>query len=270
MGKVSVILGGGSGMGFETAKFLPKDRTIVLAGRTASKLEHAADELASLGIDAVTHTADTSSRESIRALAEYAASLGTIANVINAAGLSPAMAEAEKIVRVNALGTVYVNQEFSRLMEKGSAILDISSNSAYALPNFIIPRRSYPLAETDEDLFVQKVVKRSQLARTPYEKRGFAYAISKHFVVWYARKSAFGLGPRGIRVSSLSPGLVSTGMGEREAEAGHQMIERAAEHRMGTPAELGFAIASCADERNGYLAGVDVLVDGGSTTRTWH
>lgn len=115
-------------------------------------------------------------------------------------------------------------------MEKGSAILDISSNSAYALPNFIIPRRSYPLAETDEDLFVQKVVKRSQLARTPYEKSGFAYAISKNFVVWYARKSAFGLGPRGIRVSTLSPGLVSTGMGEREAEAGHQMIERAAEH----------------------------------------
>ena len=34
---------------------------------------------------------------------------------------------------------------------------------------------------------------------------------------------------------------------------------------MGTPDELGFAIATVADERNGYLAGVDVLVDGGST-----
>ncbi len=39
----------------------------------------------------------------------------------------------------------------------------------------------------------------------------------------------------------------------------------AAEKRMGTPEELGFAIATVADERNGYLAGVDVLVDGGST-----
>ena len=35
--------------------------------------------------------------------------------------------------------------------------------------------------------------------------------------------------------------------------------------RMGKPEELGFAIASLADERNGYLAGVDVLCDGGST-----
>ena len=34
---------------------------------------------------------------------------------------------------------------------------------------------------------------------------------------------------------------------------------------MGTPDEPGFAIASVADERNGYLAGVDVLVDGGCT-----
>jgi hypothetical protein len=33
---------------------------------------------------------------------------------------------------------------------------------------------------------------------------------------------------------------------------------------MGTPAELGFAIASIADERNGYLCGIDVLIDGGA------
>lgn len=30
-------------------------------------------------------------------------------------------------------------------------------------------------------------------------------------------------------------------------------------------AALGFAIATIADQRNGYLAGVDVLIDGGST-----
>ncbi len=42
------------------------------------------------------------------------------------------------------------------------------------------------------------------------------------------------------------------------------MLRTTAEGRMGTPEELGFAIASVADERNGYLAGVDILVDGGS------
>ena len=37
------------------------------------------------------------------------------------------------------------------------------------------------------------------------------------------------------------------------------------EERMGKPEELGYALATVADERNGYLAGVDVLCDGGST-----
>lgn len=67
------------------------------------------------------------------------------------------------------------------------------------------------------------------------------------------------------RVCSLSPGLIATDMGNLEAKEGGSLLETAAEKRMGTPEELGFAIASVADERNGYLAGVDVLVDGGST-----
>jgi len=54
-------------------------------------------------------------------------------------------------------------------------------------------------------------------------------------------------------------------MGKLEKEEGGRMLFQAAEKRMGKPEELGYAIATVADERNGYLAGVDVLVDGGST-----
>lgn len=42
------------------------------------------------------------------------------------------------------------------------------------------------------------------------------------------------------------------------------MIRSSAEHCMGTPAEQGYALAALADERNGYLDGVDILCDGGS------
>ena len=41
MANVCVITGGGSGMGLEAAKFMPKDKIIVLSGRTVSKLENA-------------------------------------------------------------------------------------------------------------------------------------------------------------------------------------------------------------------------------------
>ena len=98
---------------------------------------------------------------------------------------------------------------------------------------------------------------------------GFAYTLSKKFVVWYAQKCAHEYAKKGIRVVSVSPGLIETDMGTREVEAwdyAKEMIENTCEHRMGTAAEMGFTIAMIADERNGYLRGIDVLVDGGAST----
>lgn len=266
MANVCVITGGGSGMGLEAAKFMPKDKIIVLSGRTMQKLENAVAELKALGFEAYAKTCDTSDRESVKELAAFAASLGEVKNVINSAGVSPAMkGTPETILRINALGTVYINQEFSKVMSAGSVIVDVSSNSAYILPSFIIPKKVYPLAETDEELFVKKLVKKSSMPKDEYQKKGFAYSLSKNFVVWYAKKCAFEYGVKGIRVVSLSPGLIATDMGNLEKEDGGMLIPFSAEERMGKPEELGFALAMVADERNGYLAGVDVLCDGGST-----
>lgn len=85
-----------------------------------------------------------------------------------------------------------------RVMGAGSVIVDVASNSAYALPKILVSEKIYRLAELDENTFVQRMLGRANLARGEYEK-------------------------------------------------------------------AGFALATLADERNGYLAGVDVLVDGGCT-----
>ena len=265
MAKVCVITGGGSGMGLEAAKFMPKDKIIVLSGRTEAKLKKAVAELSALGFEAYAKTCDTSKRESVKALVSYAVSLGEVKTVINSAGLSPAMADPVTIVRVNALGTVYMTEEFSKVMKKGSVIVDVASNSAYVLPKFLINKKVYALADQDEEKFVAKIVKKAKLAKGDYQRSGFAYALSKNFVVWYAKKCAFDYGPKGIRVVSLSPGLIATDMGNLEAKDGGMLIGFSTEERMGKPEELGYALATVADERNGYLAGVDVLCDGGST-----
>ncbi len=265
MANVCVITGGGSGMGLAAAKFMPKDKIIILSGRTLKKLEGAINELAELGYKAYAKTCDTSDRESVKELVKFACEKGEVKNVINSAGLSPAMSEGETILKVNALGTVYINQEFSKVMKPGSVIVDVSSNSAYVLPSFLINKKIYALAETDEKKFVEKLLKKSNLAKGDYQRAGFAYSLSKNFVVWYAQKCAFEYGLKGIRVCSLSPGLIATDMGNLEAKEGGMLIPMSAEERMGKPEELGFALATVADERNGYLAGVDVLVDGGST-----
>lgn len=263
MKDVCVVTGGGSGMGLAAAKNMPKDKIIVVTGRTMSKLEGAVKELQELGYEAYAKTCDTSIRQQVRELAEYAASLGEIKNVINAAGLSPAMADPEKLIRVNALGTVYVNEEFAKRMNAGSVIVDISSNSAYILPDFLANKKTFALADQDEEVFVKKILGLPSKLKG-YKASGLAYGLSKKFVIWYAAKCAYEFGSKGIRVCSLSPGLIATDMGNLEAEEGGSLINTTAERRMGKPEELGYAIATVADERNGYLAGVDVLVDGGS------
>lgn len=263
---VCVITGGGSGMGLAAAKFMPKEKVIVLSGRTVQKLEGAVSQLREFGFEAYSYACDVSDRQSVRRLAEYAASLGKITNVIHAAGMSPAMAKPEQLLRTNALGTMYVNQEFSSKMKKSSVIVDIASNSAYVLPKILISEKVYRLAETEEEKFIKKCVKKSNLVKKEYEKSGFAYSLSKNFAVWYAKKSAFDLGVRGIRVVSLSPGLIDTDMGQLESREGGSMLRYGAEERMGKAEELGYAIATLADKRNGYLAGVDILCDGGCTT----
>lgn len=263
MKNVCVITGGGSGMGLAAAKCMPKDKIIVVTGRTMSKLENAVKELQELGYEAYAKTCDTSDRKQVRELAEYAASLGEIKNVINSAGLSPAMARPETLIRVNVLGTVYINEEFSKLMHEGTVIVDVSSNSAYILPDFLASKKVFALADQNEDLFIKKILGLPNKLKG-YQASGLAYGLSKKFVIWYAAKCAFEYGKKGIRVCSLSPGLIATDMGNLESEEGGNLLETTAERRMGKPEELGFAIATVADERNGYLAGVDVLVDGGS------
>ena len=266
MKDVLVVTGGGSGMGLAAAKFTPTEKIVVISGRTVAKLEKAVKELKDLGIEAYAFACDTSKRESVKALVEYCASLGNVKNVINAAGVSPAMnVTPEDILRINALGTVYVNQEFSKVMKPGSVIVDISSNSAYQLPAFLIPKKLYLLADQDEEAFVAKMVKKAWMIKDAYLKKGMLYGLSKNFVCWYAQKCAYEYGLKGIRVASLSPGLIATDMGNLEKENGGFLIKFACEERMGKPEELGYAIATLADERNGYLAGVDILCDGGST-----
>jgi NAD(P)-dependent dehydrogenase (short-subunit alcohol dehydrogenase family) len=270
MADVCVITGGGSGIGLETAKCMPKDKILVISGRTQAKLDAAVAGLEGLGFEAYGVPCDVSVRRDVHELAVVASLKGTITNVIHVAGVSPSMCGPEQIIRINALGTVYVNTEFRKYLGRGGVIVDVASNSAYALPNMPLIEGTYELAEKDEDKFVKRLL-RGSVGRNDYEKSGLAYSLSKNFVVWYAQKCAFEYGPAGIRVCSVSPGLIETGMGTAEKEASAEigftakMIEQTAETRMGKPEELGFAIATIADQRNGYLAGVDVLIDGGGT-----
>ena len=98
MANVCVITGGGSGMGLETARNIDKEVILVLTGRTIAKLEHAKEILEAEGHQVHLIACDVSQRRDVHELALLASGLGTIKTVIHAAGLSPTMADPEKII----------------------------------------------------------------------------------------------------------------------------------------------------------------------------
>ena len=76
MKNVCVITGGGSGMGLAAAKFMPKEKIIVISGRTVAKLENAVNELKALGYEAYAYACDTSDRESVDILCDCGSTRG--------------------------------------------------------------------------------------------------------------------------------------------------------------------------------------------------
>jgi NAD(P)-dependent dehydrogenase (short-subunit alcohol dehydrogenase family) len=260
--KVCVITGGGSGMGLATAKIMGKTHHIIISGRTVSKLQNAVQELKTEGISVEACACDVSNRNSVKELAVLANGIGEVTAVIHAAGLSPHMDTGETIMRVNALGTINVNEVFAEVMGEKSCILDVSSMSAYMLPAETIPTALFPLSYDNQELFISKVIE--VVNKFPENMHpAVAYGISKNFVNWRARQDAGRLGEKGIRVVSVSPGNFETPMGELESVDGNKYIQLSAIKRFGKPEEIAYLFATIVDERNGYLTGTDILCDGG-------
>lgn len=263
MKKVCVVTGGGSGIGLATSKMMgEKGYHVILVGRTVKKLEKAVDELEKMGFDAEALSCDLSDREKTMELAEEARKRGDVKVLIHAAGMSPHMGDARKIMEVNALGTINVNDAFYEVMHDGGCVIDTSSMSAYLTPRFIMPQRSYRLSRVNRDGFMRKMMRRVNLF--PKKVRaGVAYGISKHFVIWFAKTDAARFGEKGVRVLSVTPGNFETPMGELEKDEGQKFLSYNAIKRVGRPEEIAFLYAAAADERMGYLTGTDILCDGG-------
>jgi NAD(P)-dependent dehydrogenase (short-subunit alcohol dehydrogenase family) len=251
-------------MGLATARILGRDHRVVLCDRDPGRLDRAELELRELGVDCETATCDITDRVAVEALAERAGSLGRVASVVHTAGLSPHMGPAEQILEVNALGTVHVERAFRRLDGEGFCIVNVASAAGH-LPPLVPPSaRTYELALTDPDRFLRRMRGRCDLL--PRRLRpGMAYALSKHFVIWFSRRLAPELGREGARVLSVSPGSFDTEMGRLEDAGGAgELARRSALGRYGRVEEIAELLAFVAGDRAGYLTGTDILVDGGA------
>ncbi len=261
---VAVITGGAGGMGLATAKLLGRDHHLLICDIDQQRLEAAQRELQDLGFRCATTVCDIADRSAVDALVEQALGLGRIASVVHTAGLSPQMADAKTILRVNALGTIHIAEAFLTVAAEGFALVNVASMAAHLLPGLMIPQRVYRHAASNPEKLIGKLLFRCRLMPNDFYRRGMAYSISKNFVMWYCRNNAGRFGEKSARILSVSPGSFDTAMGRLEEKSGSaEMLKSAALQRFGRPEEIAEVLAFCASDRASYLTGTDILCDGG-------
>lgn len=97
------------------------------------------------------------------------------------------------------------------------------------------------------------------------------YAASKAALIMHARAAASEYGPRGIRVNTVSPGLISRpGISDQWPEGVARWQAAAPLTRLGSPEDIGNACVFLASDLASFITGHDLVVDGGVTARpTW-
>jgi NAD(P)-dependent dehydrogenase (short-subunit alcohol dehydrogenase family) len=263
MAKDIVVVIGAGGIGLAIARRQGFGKTLLLADFNEKTLQSAAEELRGASYSVETQIVDVSSRPSVKALADAAAALGNVVQVVNTAGLSPNMAPVDRVLEVDLYGSAVVFEEFEAVIAPGGAGLIISSMAGHMMPA-LPPEQDHALAYTPADeLLDLPFLKGDAIPNTLV-----AYMMAKRANTLRVQAAAMTWGARGARVNSISPGIIVTPLArhELESEIGdiyRAMVEASAVKRMAPPEEIAVAASFLLGPDAGFITGSDLLIDGG-------
>lgn len=257
---VVVVIGAGA-IGTAIARRQGSGRHLLLADYNEDNLHKAKAALEDAGHGVSTHPVDVAQRESVKALADYAATLGSVLQVIHTAGLSLVQAKPEAILAVDLYGTAIVLDEFARVIARGGSGLVVSSMAGYMFPMPDEQQQALLRTPTEAllDLPFISAIDDSRLA----------YGVSKRANRLRVQAAAAGLwAERGARVNSISPGIVLTPLARDEmsgpgSEGYQKMIETSAAGRVGTVDEIAATANFMLERDSAFMTGADLLMDGG-------
>jgi NAD(P)-dependent dehydrogenase (short-subunit alcohol dehydrogenase family) len=247
-------------MGMAIARRLGNSHRVLVADRDAEHLEGQMAAMRAEGHEVRGAICNVVDAASVNRLAMTAREAGPVRALAHVVGLSPSMADAETILKVNTVGPTLIADAFEQNLNPGLAAVFIASLAAHMgqLNNSEAEAFDEPLAPT----FVNAVATAHGSAIDP----GTAYQLSKTALVRMCRSRAATWGAQGARIVSLSPGLIATPMGAREFQANpakHELLSRVPLRREGTMLEIADVVEFLLSDRASYINGVDLLVDGG-------
>ena len=239
--KVAVITGGSRGIGYATADaFLREGATVIIAASTKASADKAVATLKEkyplariAGI-----SPNLASLEDVRSIFKtVSATYGCIDILVNNAGVSESTPFME-----------YTEETFDKVMD-----LNVKGmfNATRAAAECMVPRNRGVILNT------------SSMVSISGQPSGFAYPASKFAVNGLTVSLARELGPKGIRVNAVAPGITETDMMKAvPKEVIEPMIARIPLRRLGQPEDIANAFVFLASEEASYITGVVLSVDG--------
>lgn len=240
-GKTALITGGTTGLGFATAKrYLEEGAQVMITGRTQSGVDKA---IAELGDQARGIAADSTSLSDIDRLAK---------------GVEDAFGKLD-ILLVNA-----GNGMFAPVSDVDETLYD-SQFDLNVKGVFFTVQKLLPLLTEGSSIILT-----SSAVHTKGAPGGSLYFASKAAVRSFARTMAAELGGKGIRVNSLSPGIVPTQFfkNSNAPEELYDDFEQLAGKgaplgRAGKPEEIAEVAVFLGSDEASFVTAADYLVDGG-------
>ncbi len=240
---VAVISGGSSGLGLASAHALARlGAHVFLVARNGDRLEAAARSVKEQGGAVSWLSADTSSPDACREVADRASEIGTVKALVNSAGIGTAVPptretpeEFRGVIEINLNGTYWMCQSIARVMTDGGSIVNVSS--VLGLVSVGLPQAAY--AATKSALL----------------------GLTRDLAVQWATR-------RRIRVNAICPGYFESPMlDDLQEGALGRILDRVPLGRTGRAEEIANAVAFLASDASSYMTGATLVIDGGLTVR---
>lgn len=264
---LALITGAAGGMGRACAHRFAGTHRLLLTDLNQAALDALADELAlAHGISAETIAGDIADDAVIAAIAGSADDTG-LSLLVHTAGLSPALANWQTIVRVNLVGTAKLFQAIEPLLRPGLVGIFMSSTARCFVdpPNTVLRKElDDPLAPNADDRLA------SLLGDDDGQRCVNAYAYTKWWIHDAVAKRAADWAAKGARILSISPGFVLTAMTRKELELRPDMrdlLRQTPVGRWGSADDIANLVEFLQSDRASFVTGADIVIDGGLSAR---